>query len=743
MASNPTNMSEGDFISYLAKHGISETRYDSRKNEVSFPCPFSGCDDDHRGGEEFHCNFNCENCTYHCFKCGEDGNYITLRKHFGDYEEYDTRQKAKWSTIKTRPKPSLESEVQKIFKNTHESEIVRNYFNNRGINNESISKFMLGIGKLGGYKGFIIPIFDRNGKMAYVKIRRTPEDDGSEQVAKALGEKNPIPKYRVYPAGAKILLVGEDQLAKTSSTDVLICEGELDRIIATQEGVKIPVVTGGGGAQTFKDEWIDSLKNMRNIYICMDRDETGESGANKLADRIAVRIPTASIYKILLPFKKGTHADLTDYFTKRIGTADELLSKYAEFCCGAKPIDVAQFKEMTVEDIAGVLDSTIKYDYLSKTVTFLAMILAYTESDQLNIMFNADSSTGKTYICTEVGKLFPPQDVKIFGKTTPTAFYYSKSLGRTDEKTGQPYVDLERLILIFTEQPDTKLQENLRSVLSHDTKRTPFALTNKSKNGRNAADEGYILGFPSAFFCSANMKIDEQEQTRCLILSPESTREKLMASIDASIAKNSDKDAYNAELEGDQARRQLMERILYIKCLNAGNIDIDDSEYLKKTFMKDRKAILPKTQREISHFISLVKAMALINAPFRMVDGKIVATNKDVDEAAKLWKPLSICMSYGVSPHLFNFYKTVVLPVYYDKADKYESDRIKGVTIKEIIDEVFRQTGSLPNPDNLRKQYIPALEAAALIACEKDEYDKRQKLIVPLVLFDRDLEEKV
>ena len=737
MTSNPNNMPKEDFISYLAGHGIYETKYDNRKNEVSFSCPFNRCDDDRRNeSEELHCSFNCTDCVYHCFKCGADGNYITLRKHFGDYEEYCKEEKAKHVPAENARKPSLDSFVRNIHKKTRESDEVRNYFNNRGINNDSIDKFMLGTGEFNGRRSFVIPVFDKNGKVAYVKLRRT--DDVIETIAETFGKEADVPKYTVYPTGSKLIMVGEDQLAKSTSSDVLICEGELDRIIAIQEGIDIPVVTSGGGAQTFKDEWIEQLKNMRNIYICMDKDDAGESGFKKLAQRLIKAVPNASIYKITLPFDNDKYKDLTDYFICGFGVADDLFAKYSEFYGGAKPIDASQFEEMSVEDIASVLDLTIKHDFISKTVTFLAMTLAYTESDQLNIMFNAASSTGKTYICTEVGKLFPKQDVKDFSKTTPTAFYYSKEFSRIDEKTGQRYIDLERINLIFSELPDTKLQENLRSLLSHDSKRTPFALTNKNKNGRNAADEGYILGFPSVFFCSANMKIDEQEQTRCLILSPETTREKLMASIDENITKNSNKDAYTNIIEKNEARKQLMERILYIKSLNVGNIYIGDSKYLKKVFMDGRKAILPKTQREVSHFISLVKGMALINAPLRMTDGKIITTNKDVDEAVKLWKPLSKCMSYGISPQLLDFYESIILPAYYAKKEKHEGIKIKGITFKEIIDEYFSQNGSLPNTENIRKQYIPALEAATLIACEKDETDKRQKLIVPLVFVDSD-----
>ena len=742
MANNPSNMSESEFISYLAKHSILDTKKkekDDGTTEISFPCPFEGCDDDRRSNEELHCSFNLTDCVYNCLKCGAKGNFVTLLKHFGDYEEYDAEQKAERATfVKPRNKPSLDSMVRNAHKNTRDQ--AREYFNGRGINDESIDKFMLGLWKCANSDRYMIPVLDKDGKVAYLKLRSMIDEDKSNLVGNLLGQTVLPPKYLVHPAGAKLLLVGEDQLVKSTSSDVLICEGELDRIIAIQEGVRMPVVCGGGGAQTFKDEWIDALKNMRNIYICMDRDNAGESGTEKLARRLAERIPTASIYEITLPFDNDTHADLTDYFVQKRGTAKELFTRYAKYYCGAKPIDETKFKEMTVDDIARVLDSTIKHDFISKTVTFLAMILTYTESDQLNVMFNADSSTGKTYICTEVGKLFPPQDVKSFGKTTPTAFFYSPSLRRKDEVTGQPYIDLERLILIFTEQPDTQLQANLRSILAHDSKRVPFALTNKNKSGRNTADEGYMLGFSSTFFCSANMRIDEQEQTRCLILSPESTQEKLVASIDASIAKNSDKDAYYAQLKNDEARKQLMERIQYIKRLNVANIDIGDSVYLRQVFMKDRKTVLPKTQREVQHFISLVKAMALVNARFRMIDGKIVTTNKDVDEAMKLWGPLSKSMSYGISPQVFSFYKDIILSAYTKKNEG--STQKKGVTYDEIRTEYYIQTGSYPNMENIRKQYIPALKTAALVSCDKDEDDKRQNIVTPLEFFDNGMEEK-
>ncbi len=638
----------------------------------------------------------------------------------------------------TKSSSSLDTIVRRTHRDTREE--VRSYFNGRGINNDSIDKNMLGAGNFDGHYKYMIPVFDREGKVAYIKLRRAQADEGVEAVADVMSQPNPIPKYVIYPEDAKPILVGEDQLAKSSSSDVLICRGELDRIIAEQEGVEMPVVTGGGLVQSFKKEWMGQLKNMRNIYVCLGNDSVGKLGAEKLIKSLTEHIPTASIYKIELPFDDNPCADLTDYFVEKRGTADELFAKYAKYCGGAKPIDPTQFKELTVDDIASILDSTIKYDYVSKTITFLAMLLAYTDSDQLNVMFNASSSTGKSFICHEVGEYFPQQDVDIYGKTTPNAFYYSQRLRKKDKGTGEPYIDLERRIMIFVEQPDSQLQANLRAVLSHEKKKVPFAITNKTKSGKNTAEEGYIMGYPSAFFCSANATIDEQEQTRSIILSPDSSRKKVLAGIDAYIDKNCHRDAFENKLQSNEDRMLLKERIQYIKSLNVGTIDVGDSEYLKQRFIDSLGGNMsPGAMRGIQKFTSLAKAIALINAPFRSIKGKITMSNKDVDEAMKLWEPICESMIHSLSPQIFNFYKDVVVPAWQNK--RQQNPQANGITFKEIRVEYYKQMGSFPHMENMRKQWIPTLELAEFIRCERNHGgDGREKLIIPLVSLGEGLE---
>ena len=633
-----------------------------------------------------------------------------------------------------KAKPSLEALVRSIHKDSRKE--ARDYFNHRGINSASIDKFMLGVGEIEGHYGYLIPVLNRDGQVAYVKLRRT---QAADNIAQTMGEEDAPPKYTVYPENADPVLVGEDELIKSTSSDALICKGELDRIVAIQEGVKMPVVACGGAVQSFKNDWFEKLSAMRNIYVCIDSSGVGKLGAERLAKRLAEAIPAASIYVISLPQIDDKHIDLSDYFAKKYGTADELFTKYAKYNCGAKPIDVSQFKEMSVADVADVLDSTIKNNRVNKVITFLAMLLAYTDDSQLNVMYNAQSSTGKTYITLEVAKYFPSRDVKIYGRTSKTAFYYNESLMKCD-KDNRSYIDLERRILVFAEQPDMQLLENLRSFLSHDLKKTPFVLTNKNKSGKNTASESYILGFATTIFCSANLRIDEQEQTRSLILSPESTEETVMAGVDESIARNSNKGAYLAKLDNNADRRSLMDRILFVKNLNIGQIDIDDSDYLRARFYKKLRSTPPRIQRQIGHFISLVKGVALLNAPFRMVDGKLVATRADVDEAAKLWDAISESTFYGVPPQALDFYKTDIIRAY-NVVNAFRTNK-RGVTYDELTAEYYKRTGCYPNLDMIRKMFIPALQCAGLISYKKDDDDRRQMLITPLVFFDENQEEK-
>src|SRR3990167_5639497 len=165
--------------------------------------------------------------------------------------------------------------------------------------------------------------------------------------------------------------------------------------------------------------------------------------------------------------------------------------------------------------------------------------LTNTENAQFNISYNAPSSTGKSYIPTEIARLLPEEDVLEIGYCSPTAFFHD--VGEQDEKNkGRILVDLSRKILIFLDQPHTQLLERLRPLLSHDKKEISIKITDKNQKQGLRTKNVVLRGFPSVIFCTAGLRIDEQEATRFLLLSPEINQEKIRQGILESIKKEAD-----------------------------------------------------------------------------------------------------------------------------------------------------------------------------------------------------------
>lgn len=703
----------GEVEALLQANGL-DYRVTKGGREIGFSCP-NGCDDDRRPGEEYHCNINSETGLFHCFKCSLKGNFYQFRKDI--LGEAISRERSTISEKRGRPatKPAtIVENAQKALDDEH-----KQYFLRRGITEASIQKCRLGFYEdhTGG-KWYTIPIY-KNGELIDVKLRNATDDQR--------------PKYKHLCAGASVEVYGREELASSTSDGILICGGEFDKIIADQMDFGMPTITSTGGEPTFKDEWIsDLLTRFRNIYICFDNDNTGAEAMTRLADKIIQHCPDASVFTITLPDTLGEHGDITDAFLKEY-TAKQLLD-LAKFVGGSEPIDMSKFTEMRIDDIAKVLDLTIKNDYSTKVTTFLAMLTAYTDDDQLNISFNGRSSSGKTYITLQVAELFPENDIKTYGKTSPTSFYYGDNGDIVNiDDNGARVIDLSRRILIFMDQLDSQLQANLRPLLSHDSKKVQFRLTNKNAKGQNAAENGYILGFPATVFCSASVILDEQEQTRFLLLSPDTSAEKIDASLDLIEKRNFNHSVFQDEIASNPRRKLLKDRILYIRGLHVKYIDIPEALHLKDAFIAStsingKNYRHPRDSRSFTMLASLVKAMALLNAPFRRCENEVItATSLDLEEALRLWRPLQISQHYGIVQQVWDFYVDIVVKLFLDKK--------RPITLSEINTFYYAQYNEFLGGDMLRKNYIPALSTAGLINMEKGAGgDGRIQYITPTVL---------
>lgn len=423
---------------------------------------------------------------------------------------------------------------------------------------------------------------------------------------------------------------------------------------------------------------------------------------------------------------------------------EELRSVYESICqreaqkhMPEPVIDVSQFKPMSLQELSETLGLTIKHDEENKMVTFLCELTAYTENAQFNISYNAPSSTGKSYIPTEIARLFPKEDVIEIGYCSPTAFFHDNV--HFDKEKREYTVDLSRKILVFLDQPHTDLLARLRPLLSHDKKEIRLKITDKTQKFGMKTKNVLLRGYPAVIFCTAGLRIDEQEATRFLLLSPEVNQDKIRQGIHQKIHKEVDNEKYQAWLEENAPRRFLKERIKAIKQANIQEIKICSEEIIRERFLQRHKMLKPRHQRDISRLLALVKAIALINLWWREQDGTtITATVEDIEAAFTIWGKISISQELNLPPYIYNFYQEVIITAWKEKKGQYHEalDGITkqiGLTRQEILQKHHAVYGRMLDNAQLRQQILPMLETSGLIIQEPDQSDKRRILVHPTV----------
>jgi DNA primase len=694
---------------YLLQKGIN---FLDKHNELITHCLFNNCDIDSKANEG-HLYFNEDTSQYHCKKCGEKGNIFTLAEFWGDDKHIVIKSDKiyKSKTSKAKKKSITNKETEKYHIDLLQSEKILEYLNNRGITDEIIKEYQLGWGFFYNSYWITIPVKNSDGKISYLKLRKNP-----------LSKNNNSPKFLYYPENIQSEIFNQEII--DSQDYVVICEGEFDCMLLNSKGISS--ITSTSGAGTFKKEWIERLNDLGKIYICLDNDEAGKKGTDRLIEALK-SLKNTGVYQITLPqMQEGK--DITDFFIKYNGKERELFDKYCKYVAGKKPIDTSKFKEITSNDLINTLGLTIKHDNENKLVAFFCMLSAYTEDNQFNISFNAPSSTGKSYIPTEISKLFPKKDVIELGYCSPTAFFHD--IGNYIKSKKGYFIDLSRKIIVFLDQPHNDLLARLRPLLSHDEKEIHLKITDKTQRAGTKTKDIFIKGFPSVIFCSAGLKIDEQEATRFILLSPETSQEKIRNSIQEKIKKETDNKAYANWLRNNPERILLKERIEAVKEANIQDIKIPDNKMIEKIFFRNKDILKSRHQRDIGRFMSLIKAFALINLWFRDNNKKIItATEKDVLQAKKIWDIISESQEYNLPPYIFNVFKDVIIPCFRER--NFNTQANIGISRRDICIKYNKVYGKLIIDWQLRQQIIPMLEASGLITQEKAPNDKRNILIYP------------
>jgi hypothetical protein len=391
-------------------------------------------------------------------------------------------------------------------------------------------------------------------------------------------------------------------------------------------------------------------------------------------------------------------------------------------------------KEVSWKEIADILSTSIKKDEAPKLITFCGMLLAQTNEDQLNIGFQAESSTGKSYIPIEVASYFPENEIEEIASASPTAFYHDSSRSKWDDAKKALIVDLRHKILIFLDMPGFQLLEKLRPMLSHDKQELHYMITDKNQKFGLRTKNVIIRGYPSVFFCSAKTDPDEQEKTRMLLLSPSTDQEKLKESLELAALRKGNREEYERRIQQDPQRKWLTRRIYGI--LQWGITEVifsDNGKAVYDRFMDEHKYLKPRYQRDFPRIFGFIKAHALLNCFNRdKKEGKpdtIIATEADIDAGFKLYKEIEQSNELGLSPYIYKIYEDVVAPLL---LESYNNGDGEAVSNQDILKKYYAVRYKTLSPDTL-KNVLLQLEAVGLVRQEQDKADRRRTVVYPTV----------
>lgn len=316
---------------------------------------------------------------FHCFGCGQSGDVIrfveltdrvsfnrALKKLAGDAGiscpgfSNESRQEIE----EKRQIENILTETGVFYQSRIAPDVMRYLTDDRGLSEETIKTYRIGYAD-GGLKNHLVDkrnfpeeLCIKAGVLKRTENNRVldyfykriifPTIKGRQIVyltGRALGDNKP--KY-LHLKGEIRYLYNEDAL---NDKEVYITEGIPDCLTAIQNGYSAVALLGAGG---FKDEFIPKVKRCEKVYVCLDADPAGRTGAIKTAKKLGVK---ARIVEL-------PEGDINEYFANHSKEDfDDLVRRSVdvyEFLIRQIPEDVD--KKSLSQKLAPVLQALAKLD---------------------------------------------------------------------------------------------------------------------------------------------------------------------------------------------------------------------------------------------------------------------------------------------------------------------------------------------------------------------------------------------
>ena len=212
----------------------------------------------------------------------------------------------------------------------------------RGITLDTVKRFKIGFDMIDRY---LIPVFDEEGQCINVR-RYNPLVKEMKMMSYGKGYGSAY----IYPVNVL-----------NENDTIMICEGEMDALIANQLGV--PAVTLTGGANSTLEPFKHMFKG-KSVYVCYDVDEAGKRGAKKVVE--ALKDVVKSIKVINLPITEIPNGDLTDYIVK-LGHTKQDIEQLMKDAKDSKHEQIDDALEVTLEQSNNV-------DYQDKRIKMKVIV---------------------------------------------------------------------------------------------------------------------------------------------------------------------------------------------------------------------------------------------------------------------------------------------------------------------------------------------------------------------------------
>ena len=333
--------------------------------------------------------------------------------------------------------------------------------------------------------------------------------------------------------------------------------------------------------------------------------------------------------------------------------------------------------------------------------------------DPLHLALKCDSGGGKTYTTTETIQVFPPEDVQFIGSQSPKVISHDNGIWKAQDGTpidpsqkpvkprNSDYpdksdhdaamsryeeeskiwrdrvdhsfyeVDLNNKTVVFMESVNEETFKMLKATMSRDHD----FIDHKYVDDKGKVHVTRLLGSPAIIFNSVDKEYWEEQATRCLAATPDTSQAKIEDSMQISNLKHNYPWLYGKDLK--KKRAVIQEYIRKIKqFIKKGKIQVVNPFVgLFEGFDRDAT----RDMRDFNKFLELVPSYALFHLfqrPLLIIRGGryLLPTVQDVLDAKATFDSIVETTKTGTDFRVIEFYYTIV------------ADRVNGSDAEALTD---------------------------------------------------------